>query len=95
MSNYRNIKEKFIELFFSTVSITALLILVGIFVFLFITGIKTFTQISPTEFFGKEWNPTAYGEPKWGILSLIIGTLMVTFGSLVIAIPLGIASGFY
>lgn len=96
MPNYRNIKEKFIELFLSTASITALLILIGIFVFLFITGIKTFTQISPAEFFlSNEWNPTAYGEPRWGILSLIIGTLMVTFGSLVIAILLGLASAVY
>jgi len=96
MPNYRNIKEKLIELLLSTASITALLILIGIFVFLFITGIRTFTEISPTEFFlGNEWNPTAYGEPKWGILSLVIGTIIVTFGSLVIAIPLGIASAVY
>ena len=96
MSNYRNTKENFIELFFSVVSITALLILIGIFIFLFITGIKTFTQISPIEFFfGTEWNPTAYREPKWGILSLIIGTLMIAFGSLIIAIPLGLASAIY
>ena len=95
-SNHRNIKEKFIELFFSATGIIALLILIGIFAFLFITGIQTFTEISLTEFLlGNEWNPAAYGEPKWGILSLVIGTLIVTFGSLIIAIPLGIASAVY
>lgn len=96
MTAYRDIKEKLIEIFFSISGITALLILVGIFLFLFITGIQAFSQISLGEFFfGTIWNPTAYGEPRWGILSLIVGTLMVTFGSLLIAVPLGIVSAIY
>ena len=96
MFNYRNAKEKLIELFFSTTGILTLLILIGIFAFLFVTGIQTFAQIAPTEFFlGEEWNPGAYGEPKWGILSLIIGTLMIAFGSLIMAIPMGLAGAIY
>ncbi|MBD3164504.1 phosphate ABC transporter permease subunit PstC [Candidatus Woesearchaeota archaeon] len=94
MKNCR--RERCIELFFLFISITALLILIGIFFFLFYTGMQTFFEVSPAEFFlGRQWNPAAYGEPSWGILALIAGTLMVTFGALLIAIPLGIASAIY
>ncbi|MBU1199684.1 MAG: phosphate ABC transporter permease subunit PstC [Nanoarchaeota archaeon] len=94
--NHRNLKERLIKLFFSGTSITALVILISIFAFLFITGIQTFSEISIIDFiFGANWNPTAYAEPAWGILALVVGTLMITIGSLVIAIPLGIASAIY
>jgi len=94
--NYSNIKEKGIKLFFTLVSVTALLVLIGIFVFLFFTGIKTFTEISPQDFFfGTEWNPDSFHGAKWGILSLVAGTLMITFGALIFAIPLGLAGAIY
>ncbi len=89
-------KERLIKLFFLLVSSTALLILIGIFAFLFFTGIQAFGEISSQEFFlGQDWNPTSYNQPSWGILALVVGTLMVTLGALVIAIPLGIASAIY
>ena len=66
-----------------------------IFAFLFITGIQAFCGISLGDFVGTSSNPAAYGDPKWGILSLVMGTLIVTIGSLIIAVPLGIASAIY
>lgn len=72
------------------------MILIGIFFFLFATGIQAFEEISLYEFFLKAtWNPTAYTQPQWGIINLVVGTLMVTFGSLIISVPLGIASAIY
>ena len=95
MKNYYD-KEKLIKLFFSTISITTLLLLVGIFFFLFITGISAFSEITINEFFlGTVWNPEAYGKPSWGILALILSTLIVTFGALIFAIPLGVVSAIY
>lgn len=90
------LKEKTIEAFFFLQGIVSILVLAGIFVFLFITGTHAFYEISWQEFFlGTEWNPSSYGEPKWGILSLFAGTLLVTLGSLAIAIPLGIGTVIY
>jgi phosphate transport system permease protein len=91
-----NKKERAIKSFFLIISSSALLILIGIFIFLFITGIQAFNEISINEFFlGRDWNPQAYSNPAWGILSLFVGTLMVTGGALIFAIPLGIASAVY
>lgn len=90
-----SIKEKTISLFFLAVSTSAVLVLAGIFGFLFFTGIRAFEEISLVDFFGSEWNATSYNEPKWGILGLVAGTLMVTIGALVIALPLGVASAVY
>lgn len=94
-SKVKNLRERAIHAFFSSISLTTLIILLGIFAFLFYIGIQAFSEIGIVEFFGMDWNPVAYGEPKWGILGLIMGTVMVTIGSLVIAIPLGVASAVY
>jgi phosphate transport system permease protein len=89
-------KENRIKSLLSVVSISTLLILIGIFAFLFFTGIQTFSEVSFSEFFlHSDWNPAAYGEPTWGILSLLVGTVMVTLGSLIIGIPLGLAGAIY
>jgi len=45
--------------------------------------------------FGKQWYPTSEPIPSNGIWPMIIGTLMVTLGALLIAIPLGIATALY
>ncbi len=96
MGNSKNLKEKSIETFFSSVSIITLLVMIGIFVFLFITGIKAFSEVTFGDFFLKNiWNPNSYGKPQWGILSFFVGTLFVVIGSMAIAIPLGLASAIY
>jgi len=89
-------KELFAEKIFFCAGISAVLILLAIFIYLFTIGIHSFSQISFSEFFfGRLWNPSSYDAPKWGILSLFAGTLMVTFGSLLIAVPLGLAGAIY
>lgn len=48
--------------------------------------------ITPADFFGaKEWYPTATPTPIFGLIPLLLGTLMVSIGAIVIALPLGIA----
>jgi len=44
--------------------------------------------------FGKEWYPT-YDPPEYGIWPLIVGSLMVTLISSLIAVPLGVLSAIF
>lgn len=93
---FRRAKERIISLLFSSISSSVLIILLGIFIFLLFTAWQIIGEIPLSGFFfGLDWNPTAYASPAWGILSLVVGTLMVTFGALAIAIPIGIASAIY
>lgn len=54
-----------------------------------------FREVSPFAFlFGREWTPLF--EPKaFGVLPLIAGSLLIAFGSSIIAIPLGVACAIY
>jgi phosphate transport system permease protein len=53
-------------------------------------------NISPKEFvLGKEWYPTAEPVPLFGVLPLILGTLIVTLGAILIALPLGLATAIF
>jgi phosphate transport system permease protein len=65
------------------------IILLAIGIFTFIEGLPAFQKIGLLNFlFGTEWRP---GQDLYGILPMIIGTLFVTIGSMILAIPLGIA----
>lgn len=46
-------------------------------------------------FFSQEWNPASVVKIKYGILAILVGTLMVTFISMLIAVPMGLACAFY
>ena len=80
-----------IERFFFLNGLMAILILGGIFALLFIKAYPAFAELGILQFFaGAVWNPTSYSTPRYGILSLIVSSLMVTLGALVIAVPLGV-----
>jgi phosphate transport system permease protein len=86
------LKEILIEKFFFLNGVLAILILLGIFSLLFIKGYPAIRELGWNGFFGSAvWNPTSYVVPKYGILSLLTSTLMVTLGAMVIAVPLGVA----
>jgi len=53
-------------------------------------------SISPLDFFfGKEWFPTAIPVAQYGVLPLILGTLWVSLGAILIALPFGLAVAIY
>ncbi|KXS45086.1 MAG: phosphate transport system permease protein [Candidatus Frackibacter sp. T328-2] len=89
-------KEKAIEWFFFGNGILAVIILIGIFTLLLKEGLPTFQEVSIKEFLtSTDWNPTSYSNPSYGIVSLVYSTLLVTVGSLIFAVPLGIACAAY
>lgn len=67
----------------------------GIIYTLLRDSLTFFSRVSVLEFFGTTtWAPT-YEPAKYGVLPLIIGTLMITIGSGLIAVPLGLLVGIF
>jgi phosphate transport system permease protein len=63
-----------------------------IFVFLLREGLPALTEVSLKDLFSIRWYPI---EDLFGILPLISGSLVVTFTSILIALPLGIGTAIY
>ena len=90
------LKEELIRLFFLANGVLAILVLIGIFALLFLNTLPAFKVISIKEFFtGRLWDPTSPEKPEYGILSLIVGSALVTAGALVIAVPIGLGVAAY
>lgn len=67
----------------------------GIIWILLTESINFFQKVSIGEFLtGKTWTPNAV-DPKFGILPLLTGTLLITVGSALIAVPLGLMASIY
>ena len=68
---------------------------VAIIILLIVESVKFFTNVSPLEFFfGTRWVPLMQPS-SFGVLPLLWGTIQITLGAAVIAIPLGLASAIY
>jgi phosphate transport system permease protein len=88
-------REIFIKNIFAFIAFMSVLLLGLIVFFLFREGIPIFQEISVSKFlFGSAWYPT-YDPPEYGIWPLIVGSLLVTLFSCLIAVPLGVMSAIY
>lgn len=91
----RTIKEAIIKNLFLFFAVISILILGLIVFFLFREAIPIFKVTSLRDFlFGMEWYPT-YDPPEFGIWPLIVASLIVTFLSTLIAVPVGVLSAVY
>ncbi len=72
---------------FSTIGFVVL-----IFFFLVQQGAPALTLVPPGEFFGTRWYPTF---DLYGMMPLFLGSLLVTFTAIVIALPLGVSTAVY
>ncbi|MDR0971168.1 MAG: phosphate ABC transporter permease subunit PstC [Bacteroidales bacterium] len=53
-------------------------------------------KIKPKDFFfGKQWFPTAQPSPLFGVLPIVLGTLLVSLIAILIALPFGLAVAIY
>lgn len=68
---------------------SSFLVLLAIIIFILKEGLPAFLQVGFFNFlFGINWSPT---NQQFGVLPMIIGSLAVTLGSMILAVPLGIA----
>jgi phosphate transport system permease protein len=89
-------KENIIRGLFFINAFLVVIVLIGIFALLAFTAIPAFKEISVIEFLTSSvWNPTSYVKESYGIVSMLVSTFMVTLGSLMVAIPLGIGTAAY
>lgn len=71
---------------------SVILFVVLIFLFLLNEGFPTFIEVSFTSLMGNRWYPI---EGYYGILPLLIGSLVVTVGATIIAIPVGLCTAVF
>lgn len=91
----RKIKEFIIEKLIAFCGIASIIFVILIFLFLLKEGLSLFKTVTPFAFLvGKSWYPISE-PPHFGILPLILGSLLVTFGAALISIPLGVACAVY
>jgi len=95
MMEKRQITEKMMQIFFFCIASASVTILFLIMIFLFKEGLPILNTVSVKDFlFGEYWYPTS-DPPDFGIFSLIVASLTVTFLSAAISIPLGVMTAIY
>ncbi|MFL7839741.1 MAG: phosphate ABC transporter permease subunit PstC [Candidatus Promineifilaceae bacterium] len=88
----RSLSEVIIENLIRLCGISAILIITLIFVFLIKEGIGAFKTLTIWEFLGSRWYPI---EGLYGIMPLLVGSVLVTAVAIVIAVPLGLATAIF
>lgn len=87
--------DSLIRVFCLVCAVLSIVVTVGIVVVLLRQAAFFFREVPLAEFFGGiEWAPTA-PEAKFGVWPLITGTLMITVGAGLFAIPLGMLAGLF
>ena len=95
MNFFKKFKEWLAEKAIFASGIASIIIVALIFIFLLKEGVRLFHSYSLSRFIsGQSWYPISE-PPEFGILPLILGTLLVTLGAAAIAVPLGIAAAIY
>jgi phosphate transport system permease protein len=89
----RNLIDRFFAKTLAASAWLSVLTLAGIFAMLLFNGLKMFENVTLGEFFsGTAWNPSAFERPTFGIGAMLWSSLLVTFGAMAIAVPLGIGT---
>ncbi len=91
----RKLKEWLIEKAILLSGVISVVFVALIFLFLLREGLSLFRGESVLDFLlGKSWYPIS-DPPRFGILPLILGSLLVTLGAAAISVPFGIAAALF
>lgn len=87
------IKEKVVEKTLFIIALSSIAILALIAFFIFEQGVPLIWKVGLRSFIlGDRWVPS---QGSYGILSMIVGSFWVTFGALLLGIPLGLACAIF
>ena len=88
-------KERLYGQLLAACAVLTVAVTVGIILALSGQALTFFGHVSPIDFLtGQNWSPLS-NTPSYGVIPLISGTLIVTVGSAVIALPVGLGAAIY
>ncbi|MEQ8849676.1 phosphate ABC transporter permease subunit PstC [Botrimarina sp.] len=90
------IGEGAIHVFLWCCAAVSVLTTIGIVLLLLAESLRFFEEVSLWEFLtATRWTPQFSNDPRFGILPLFCGTLLVTGGAILLAAPLGLGTAIY
>jgi phosphate transport system permease protein len=91
----RRYGEDVVKGFLAVCALVSVVTTVGIVIALLVPSLEFFREVSPIDFFsGSTWAPL-FKPAHFGVLPLVVGTLVVTFWAAVVCMPLGLGSAIY
>jgi len=94
--NSKKNKSSLINYILLITTLISIITTIGIVVILLTDSYNFFEQIPVLDFLtGLKWNPLIEPNKAYGVIPLVAGTMMITLGSALIAIPIGLGSAIY
>jgi len=91
----RRRREQVVRAVLFACSAVSVLTTIGIVAVLIVEAGAFFSDVSPVEFFtGRRWAPL-FQPQHFGVLPLLVGSLLVALGAAVVALPLGLGSAIF
>jgi phosphate transport system permease protein len=90
--SWHSLYEFLVERLIGFAGVSTIVIVGLIFVFLIREGSPAFLDLAPRQLFGSRWYPI---EGMYGIWPLVVGSMLVTAGAVIIAVPLGLTTAIY
>lgn len=91
----RDVRETVMKYVFLISALISVLSIILIFYFIFSGGLPFILRQGVWEFLtGINWRPTA-SQPEFGIMPMIVGSLIVTGGAILIGVPIGVLTAVY
>ena len=91
----RDVRETVMKYVFLISALISVLSIILIFYFIFSGGLPFILRQGVWEFLtGTNWRPTA-SQPEFGILPMIVGSLIVAGGAILIGVPIGVLTAVY
>jgi len=88
-------KEKTIRLLLLGAAMTAIVIVALIFVFLGKESLPIVHDSNASSLLGTRWNPVSFERPVYGMIPLIVGSVLVTLLATLVAVPFGVIGAVY